>query len=118
MLARLTAAGQLDKTFGADGGQDGTPDGVVSISPGVGDGVAAGLALQKDGKLVVVGHTTSTGGKTSNIAVARLLADGQLSRCAREARNCQEAWGSAWADLQFLLQCSTLTRALRTHKLT
>ena len=41
VLARLTAAGGLDKSFGADGGKDGTPDGVVSVS--LGEGVARAM---------------------------------------------------------------------------
>jgi len=73
VLARLTAAGQLDKTFGADGGKDGTPDGVVSVSLGEGDDVAAGLALQKDGKIVVVGDRVN--GDSTDMVVLRVLAN-------------------------------------------
>ncbi|MDD2534949.1 MAG: hypothetical protein PHW78_00045 [Macromonas bipunctata] len=75
-VVRLTKSGELDKTFGV-GTDDGTPDGVVSLSLGDGNDAGNAVALQADGKVVVVGTTTSTD-KTSNIVVARLLPNGQL----------------------------------------
>jgi len=73
-LARLEANGALDASFGADGNVDGTPDGIVNVSLGDGDDIARGLALQPDGKIVVVGDTVS--GDSSNIVVARFNANG------------------------------------------
>ena len=75
-VARLLANGTLDASFGA-GTADGTPDGVVAVSLGAGNDEANAMALQADGKIVLVGSTTSTG-NSSNIAVARLNANGAL----------------------------------------
>lgn len=72
------APGGLDASFGKS--KDGTPDGVVSLSLGAGDDAANAAALQKDGKLVIAGYSTSTGGKTSNIVVYRLNKDGKLDK--------------------------------------
>ena len=72
------APGALDVSFGK--AKDGTPDGVVNISLGNGNDGANAAVLQKDGKLVVVGYSTSTGGKTSNIIVLRLNKDGTLDK--------------------------------------
>ena len=77
IVARLHPNGSLDKSFGADGGQDGTPDGVTAVSLGDGDEFANDLALDKTGHIVIVGTSTSTG-KSSNIAVARLKPNGSL----------------------------------------
>jgi uncharacterized delta-60 repeat protein len=74
-VARLNTDGSLDTTFGTS--NDGTPDGVVSLSLGNGDDVAHALAIQADGKIVMVGTTSSTG-STSNAVVVRLNADGSL----------------------------------------
>lgn len=74
VLARLLPNGKLDPSFGK-GDADGTPDGVVSVSLSDGDDVANALALQKDGKIVVVGTTLATD-KTTNVAVARFKSDG------------------------------------------
>lgn len=78
VLARLNPDGTLDKTFGA-GDADGTPDGVVQVSFGDGDDAVDAIAIQKDGKIVVAGDTTSnTGNGSQNMVVARLNADGSL----------------------------------------
>ena len=74
-VARFNTDGSLDTTFGTS--NDGTPDGVVSLSLGNGDDVAHALAIQADGKIVMVGSTSSTG-STSNAVVVRLNADGSL----------------------------------------
>jgi uncharacterized delta-60 repeat protein len=74
-VARLNTDGSLDTTFGTS--NDGTPDGVVSLSLGSGDDVARALAIQADGKMVIAGTTSSTG-STSNAVVVRLNADGSL----------------------------------------
>jgi uncharacterized delta-60 repeat protein len=70
------APGLLDTTFGK--ANDGTPDGVVNLSLGNGNDGANAAVLQKDGKLVVAGYSSSTGGKSSNIIVLRLNKDGTL----------------------------------------
>ena len=75
-IARLKADGSVDATFGA-GSADGTPDGSVALSLGDGDDELSAIAVDADGRIVVVGSTTSTGG-SSNVFVARLLADGSL----------------------------------------
>ena len=76
VVARLKADGSLDTAFGTGVG-DGTPDGVVGVSFGNGNDVANSVALQSDGKIVLVGTTTATD-NSSNIAVARLNSDGTL----------------------------------------
>jgi len=74
VVARLNADGSIDMAFGA-GIADGTPDGAVGINLGAGDDEIAAIAVDADGKIVVVGTTTSTS-TTSNVFVARLLASG------------------------------------------
>ena len=73
-VMRVNRDGTLDKHFGADGGNDGTPDGVVNVSLGEGDDIARGIALQPNGKIVVVGDTEKDG--SSNIFVARFNRNG------------------------------------------
>lgn len=70
--------GSLDTSFGK--ANDGTPDGVVNISLGNGNDGANAAVVQKDGKLVVAGYSSSTGGKSSNIIVLRLNKDGTLDK--------------------------------------
>ncbi|MFM7012083.1 MAG: hypothetical protein ACKO0Z_22590 [Betaproteobacteria bacterium] len=70
------APGNLDTSFGK--ANDGTPDGVVNLSFGNGNEGANAAVLQKDGKLVVAGYSSSTGGKSSNIIILRLNKDGSL----------------------------------------
>lgn len=67
-VARYTSSGALDTTYGSSG------KAVISI--GSGDDVIHGIALQADGKLVVVG--SSIQGGTPDFAVARLDANGAL----------------------------------------
>ena len=76
VVARLNADGTLDAAFGA-GTSDGTPDGVVSASFGTGNDTANGLAIQTDGKILVVGTVTAAD-STTNIAVARFTTEGNL----------------------------------------
>ena len=71
IVARLHANGSLDKSFGADGGQDGTPDGVVQVSLGQGDDVVKAIALQANGKIILVGDLVN--GASSDAFVARIL---------------------------------------------
>jgi uncharacterized delta-60 repeat protein len=69
-IARLTSAGEPDGEFGADGNSDGQ-----ETLAGWGD--AAALALQTDGKIVVVGTDVDpAGGTTADIVVSRLRPDG------------------------------------------
>lgn len=71
-IARLDSDGTLDTTFGAGTGK--TTVG-FDLAGGTGNDVATALALQSDGKIVVVGSAeTSTTG--TDFAVVRLLADG------------------------------------------
>ncbi len=74
LVARYDAAGVPDATFGASG-DDGTPEGFVNISLGDGNDVFRDVALQADGKIVVVGDSVSADG-SSNFVLARLNADG------------------------------------------
>jgi uncharacterized delta-60 repeat protein len=67
MLARFNTDGSPDAGFGSGG--------TVLTAIGDGDDVAAsGLALQADGRIVVAGHATDSGG--TNLMVARYNADG------------------------------------------
>lgn len=72
---RLNTDGTLDSTFGA-GNDDGTPDGIVSISVGKGKDYGNSVAIQQNGKIVIGGDHTV--GKTSDLVVARLNTDGTL----------------------------------------
>ena len=65
---RYNADGSLDTGFG--GG-----DGIVTTSLSAGDDKAHGLALQADGKIIVVGETSTNG---NDFAVLRYNADGSL----------------------------------------
>ena len=78
VVERFNTDGTLDTTFGA-GNSDGSPDGVVSISLGDGDDEGVGIVVQTDGKIVVVGTSTSiSGDASSNIVLARLTTAGVL----------------------------------------
>jgi uncharacterized delta-60 repeat protein len=68
-VARLTAAGQLDDTFGAGLG-------FVTTNFAGGINFGAGAVLQGDGKIVVAGTATVNG--LSRFAVARYESDGAL----------------------------------------
>ena len=68
-LARFNNDGSLDTTFNGDGR--------VTISFSAGNDVGSGIALQSDGKIVVVG-TSDDGSGTSEVAIARFNADGSL----------------------------------------
>ena len=72
-IVRYDAGGGLDATFAGDGMQN------VFFGAAIGSGIerATGVALQPDGKIVVVGYTNFTGtGTDSDFAVARLDPDG------------------------------------------
>jgi uncharacterized delta-60 repeat protein len=68
-LARLTSDGSLDPTFGGDGT---VMTDVTDVAPAY--DWANGMALQPDGKIVLVGETGPPGG-TTDFAVTRLLGD-------------------------------------------
>lgn len=68
VLHRLLPTGEIDTSFGAGG--------VVSIDYSGGDDNAATLALQADGRIVVVGSTFN--GSNFDVAVARLNTNGSL----------------------------------------
>ncbi|HSE96999.1 MAG TPA: S-layer homology domain-containing protein [Blastocatellia bacterium] len=65
-VARYTSAGSPDTSFGLFGKQ------ITQIGPGHDE--ASGMAIQADGKIVVVGH--STNGSDLDIAVVRYTASG------------------------------------------
>jgi uncharacterized delta-60 repeat protein len=73
-VARLTSAGALDSTFSGDGRT------AVSFSADASSGSAHDVAIQPDGKIVVVGRSTGpAGSSSSDFAVARLRpSDGAL----------------------------------------
>jgi uncharacterized delta-60 repeat protein len=68
-IARLTTDGELDESF--------TGDGRKFIYFNAGDDRAAGVALQSDGKIVIVGSGTGKG-TGSDMAIARLKTNGSL----------------------------------------
>ena len=68
-VARFNLDGSLDPNF--DG------DGIMTSSFSAGDDVGSGVAVQSDDKIVVVG-TSDSGSGSSELAVARLNADGSL----------------------------------------
>lgn len=74
-VVRLNADGSLDQSFGT--ADDGTPNGVVSLSLGSGSDVARGLAIDPKGRIVVVGSSPGADG-TTDVIVARLKDDGSL----------------------------------------
>ena len=74
-VLRLNADGTFDNEFGT--ADDGTPNGVVSLSLGDGSDIARGVAVTGDGKIVVAGDSKSADGST-NVIVARLNSDGAL----------------------------------------
>jgi uncharacterized delta-60 repeat protein len=78
-IAQLTTAGALDPTFG--GGFHGAGSGKFNITFGTGtfgqEEFATGVAIQPDGKIVVVGRTdNNVNGGPNNFGIARVLADG------------------------------------------
>jgi uncharacterized delta-60 repeat protein len=68
-LARFNVNGSLDNTFGVAG--------KVTTSFSAGDDVGSGIALQSNGKIVVVG-TSNNGSGISEFAVARFNINGSL----------------------------------------
>jgi uncharacterized delta-60 repeat protein len=72
-VVRLNTDGSLDTTFSSDG------KALVAFDyGGAGDDRATGVAIQADGKIVLVGTCQQNAGGTTDIAMARLNADGSL----------------------------------------
>jgi uncharacterized delta-60 repeat protein len=64
------AAGELDPTFGTGG--------MVGIDFGGGDGEAFGMALQRDGRIVLAGSGRPSSNQLVDFALLRLLPNGKL----------------------------------------
>jgi uncharacterized delta-60 repeat protein len=72
-VARFTADGQLDPSFSFDGRV------TIDFDAGAGFDTATSLAVQADGKIVVVGSTAADlGANHDDFAIARLNSDGTL----------------------------------------
>jgi uncharacterized delta-60 repeat protein/uncharacterized repeat protein (TIGR01451 family) len=71
-VARYNRDGTPDTAFSGDGIQ------TIPIAPGSGADTPAALAIQKDGKIVVVGTAEMGGGTGDDYAVVRLRTDGTL----------------------------------------
>ena len=76
-LARYTANGTLDTTFGGDANNDNTPDGYIVTAIGSENDSATSVAVHTDGKIVVGGHTQVTG-NNRDFAIARYTSVGAL----------------------------------------
>lgn len=72
-VLRLNPDGALDQSFGT--ADDGTPNGIVSLSLDAGDDVGRGVAIDPKGRIVVVGDSVGKDG-TTDVVVARLKPDG------------------------------------------
>jgi large repetitive protein len=70
-LTRLLANGTPDTTFGSSGS-------VTTSFPGANDGQANGIAVQSDGKIVVVGIVTGATNNNGDWGIARYLPTGAL----------------------------------------
>ena len=70
VVARFTSSGGLDSSFGSGG---------VAHGPSIGGSVGRGVAIQSDGKIVVVGSATdSSGNFTQGLVVERYNSNGSL----------------------------------------
>jgi uncharacterized delta-60 repeat protein len=72
-IARLNPDGTLDSAFSGDGKQT-----VAFNLGGANDDLAEDVAIQDDGKIVMVGHATTAAAMNVDIAVARLNPDGAI----------------------------------------
>jgi uncharacterized delta-60 repeat protein len=75
VIARYNANGTVDTTFGTNG--------VITTSVAAGGGIAVGIALQADGKIVVNGHASAVVNGTADFALVRYNADGSLDAAFR-----------------------------------
>lgn len=64
----IAAEGDLDTNFDSDG--------ILTTAIGSGTDEASGIAIQSDGKIVVVGHTNNV--SNDDVAVVRYNSDGSL----------------------------------------
>ncbi len=98
MTVRLTAAGALDTSYGADGPQPGTS---LALAPGGGRAFGTGLALRSDGKAVLAGRVGS--GPGERLATVRY--------CTAEAQPCVSNTGDValpvQSDLAMSEQCGS-----------
>ena len=76
-LARYTAAGALDTSFGGDADGDGTRDGWVTTAVGSDDDYGASVAVHTDGAIVVGGYS-KVSGNNYDFALARYTSAGAL----------------------------------------
>lgn len=72
LVARFGADGALDQSFGQNGFA------TIDFDNGAGGDQAAGMAIDRDGRIVVAGSTHGAGLQSADFAVARLNADGTL----------------------------------------
>ena len=73
LVSRFTANGVLDSTFSFDGKV------TIDFDGGAGADYCTGIALQADGKIVLIGTTSGAAGiNGSDFAIARLNSDGTL----------------------------------------
>ena len=86
-VVRYTAAGALDASFGSNG--------TVTTAIGSSDAHIHGMALQPDGKIVVVGHSHAESG--DDMAVARYNPDGTLDASFGSNGTVTTAIGSGYA---------------------
>ena len=77
-VARYTAAGALDTSFGRDADNDNTRDGYVTTAMGSQHSYGYAVALQPDGKLVVAGNGFNGTTKKEDFVLARFNADGTM----------------------------------------
>ena len=71
-VARYDTDGALDTSFGGTGR--------VLTAVGISGSNAAGVALQKDGKIVVAGYAVNNSGRVYDFACLRYNADGSLDQ--------------------------------------
>jgi uncharacterized delta-60 repeat protein len=91
-VARFTASGHLDPDFSFDGHV------TIDFDGGAGSDYCSALALQPDGKIVVVGTTSKN--NSADFAVARLKDDGTLDNMFGEAAGGGLRTGKTTIDFQ------------------
>ena len=86
MVARFTPSGGLDSSFGSGG---------VAHGPSIGGSVGRGVAIQSDGKIVVVGSATdSSGNFTHGLIVERYNSNGSLDTGFGSTGSCRSSAGA------------------------
>jgi uncharacterized delta-60 repeat protein len=77
LLVRFTSTGSLDRSFGANGVVRGP---AISGTPGAGS-LGRGVAIQRDGRIVVVGKNTSSDGSARDgLLVERFNSNGSIDK--------------------------------------